>query len=53
MEQAYQAKIHKLTTFENALKAHKWGTLAWYDYHISTRKLKGINNKIKTMNRQA
>jgi len=30
---------HKLTAFANALKAHKWETLAWYDYHISTRKL--------------
>ena len=34
LEQAYQAKISKLTTFANTLKAHKWGILAWYDYHI-------------------
>lgn len=53
LEQAYQAKIPKLTTFANTLKAHKWGILAWYDYHISTAKLEGINNKIKTMKRQA
>lgn len=53
LEQAYQAKISKLTTFANTLKAHKWGILAWYDYHISTGKLEGINNKIKTMKRQA
>lgn len=53
IEQAYQAKIPKLTTFANTLKAHKWGILAWYDYHISTGKLEGINNKIKTMKRQA
>ena len=51
--QAYQAKIPKLTTFANTLKAHKWGILAWYDYHISTGKLEGINNKIKTMKRLA
>lgn len=53
LEQAYQAKIPKLTTFANTLKAHKWGALAWYDFHISTGKLEGINNKIKTMKRQA
>lgn len=53
LEQAYQAKIPKLTTFANTLKAHKWGILAWYDYHISTAKTEGINNKIKTMKRQA
>lgn len=53
LEQAYQAKIPKLTTLANTLKAHKWGILAWYDYHISTAKLEGINNKIKTMKRQA
>lgn len=43
IEQAYQAKIPKLTTMANTLKAHKWGILAWYDYHISTGKLEGIN----------
>jgi len=53
IEQAYEAKIPKLTTMANTLKAHKWGILAWYDYHISTAKLEGINNKIKTMKRQA
>lgn len=53
LKQAYDAKISQLTTFANTLKAHKWGILAWYDYHISTGKLEGINNKIKTMKRQA
>lgn len=42
-----------MKTFANTLKAHRWGILAWYDYHISTGKLEGINNKIKTMKRQA
>ncbi|MFA6719081.1 MAG: transposase, partial [Prevotella sp.] len=53
IEQAYQANIPKLTTFANTLKAHEWGVLAWYDYHISTGRLEGIDNKIKTMKRQA
>ena len=53
LQQAYQTKIPKLTNFANTLKAHKWGVLAWYDYHISIEKLEGINNKIKTMKKQA
>lgn len=53
LEQAYQAKIPILTKFANTLKAHRWGILNWYDHHISTAKLEGINNKIKTMKRQA
>lgn len=53
VEQAYEAKIPQLATFANTLKAHKWGITAWYNYHISTAKLEGINNKIKTMKRQA
>ena len=53
LEQAYQAKIPQLTKFANTLKAHRSGILAWYKYRISTGKLEGINNKIKTMKRQA
>lgn len=53
VEQAYQAKIPQLTKFANTLKAHRWGILAWYKYQISTGKLEGINNKIKTMKRKA
>lgn len=28
LEQAYQAKIPKLTTLANTIKAHKWGIIA-------------------------
>ena len=31
--------------------ASKKGVLAWYDCHISTEKVEGINNKIKVMKR--
>ena len=31
----------------------KKGILAWYDCHISTGKVEGINNKIKVMKRNA
>ena len=32
---------------------HRNGILAWYDHRTSTGKIEGINNKIKTMKRQA
>lgn len=35
------------------LLAHRWGILAWYDHHISSGKVEGINNKIKVMKRNA
>jgi transposase len=35
------------------LRNHKDGILAWYDGHLSTAKVEGINNKIKVMKRNA
>ena len=35
------------------LSAYRSGLLAYYDYPISTGPLEGLNNKIKTMKRQA
>jgi len=42
-----------LKKFANTLSLHRYGILAYYDYHISTGPLEGTNNKIKTMQRQA
>jgi transposase len=53
VKQARDSKVPLLIKFANTLMAHKSGILAWYNYHISTGKLEGINNKIKTMKRQA
>lgn len=33
----------------STLLAHRRGILAWYDSHISTGKVEGINNKINVM----
>jgi transposase len=33
--------------------AHRTGILAWYDGHLSTARLEGINNKIKVLKRVA
>lgn len=51
--QATDSKVPLLMKFANTLMAHKSGILSWYEHHISTAKLEGINNKIKTMKRQA
>ena len=53
VKQAKDSKVPLIVKFANTLMAHRSGILAWYDYHISTAKLEGINNKIKTMKRQA
>jgi transposase len=42
-----------LQKFARTLEEHRDGILAFYDYCISTGPLEGINNKIKTMKRQA
>lgn len=53
VQQARDSKVPKLITMSNTLMAHRTGILAWYDFHISTGKVEGINNKIKTMKRKA
>jgi transposase len=45
--------IRMLQRFAKTLRFHASGILAYYDYPISTGPLEGINNKIKTMKRQA
>jgi len=35
------------------LTKYRFGILNWYDHHISSGPLEGINNKIKTLKRQA
>lgn len=45
--------VSMLRKFARTLEEHRDGILAFYDYRISTGPLEGINNKIKTMKRQA
>ena len=45
--------VSMLQKFARTLAEHRDGILAYYDYRISTGPLEGINNKIKTMKRQA
>ena len=45
--------IWLLANFAKTLERHREGILAWFDHPISTGPLEGLNNKIKTMKRQA
>lgn len=53
VEQANESKIPQLMKMAMTVLSHKRGILAWYDCHISTGKVEGINNKIKVMKRNA
>jgi transposase len=53
VQQAQDSGVKQLKVMANTIMAHKTGILAWYDNHISTAKVEGINNKIKVMKRTA
>lgn len=53
VRQAEQSKIPQLQKMAVTMRAYKTGILAWYDCHLSTGKVEGINNKIKVMKRNA
>ena len=53
IKRARASGIQILKKFANTLSAHASGILAYYDHKISTGPLEGMNNKIKTMKRQA
>lgn len=53
VRQAEQSRIPQLMKMAVTMKAYMRGILAWYDCHLSTGKVEGINNKIKVMKRNA
>lgn len=53
LERAWSTGLKPIITVANTLASRRSGVLAWYDCQISTGPLEGINNKIKTMKRQA
>ena len=53
VRQAEQSKIPQLQKMAVTMRAYKTGILAWYDCHLSTGKVEGINNKIKVIKRNA
>lgn len=50
--QAMASGVRVLQQFARLLLASQSRILSWYDYPISTGPLEGLNNKIKTMQRQ-
>lgn len=50
---ARESIIPQLMKMAATLLAYRRGILAWYDRHISTGKVEGINNKIKVIKRNA
>ena len=53
VRQAEQSKIPQMQKMAVTMRAYRSGILAWYDCHLSTGKVEGINNKIKVMKRNA
>ena len=50
---AQNTGIAILISMAKTLAAHRYGILNWYDHPISSGPLEGMNNKIKTLKRQA
>lgn len=53
LRRAEESGVPMVAQFARTLADHRDGILAYYDYRISTGPLEGVNNKIKTLNRQA
>jgi transposase len=53
LNRASASGIQMLKKMANTLGGKRTGLLAYYDFKISSGKLEGFNNKIKTMQRQA
>jgi transposase len=53
IRRAEASKIGMLERFAATLREHAEGILAYYDCAISTGPLEGVNNKIRTLQRQA
>jgi transposase len=53
IRRAEASGVSMLERFAGTLREHQEGVLAYYDCRISTGPLEGINNKIRTLQRQA
>lgn len=51
--QAEDSGVEILKKMSETINKHRDGILGWYTHRTSTGKVEGINNKIKTMKRQA
>jgi transposase len=53
IEQANETGLNSFRQLAKTLSAHQYSILAWYKHRITTGPLEGLNNKIKTLKRQA
>ena len=53
IDEAKQSGILMLEKFTKTLKKHKDGILAFYDERMSSGRVEGVNNRIKTLNKIA
>ena len=53
IRRATSSGIRILQQFAKTLQAHRRGLLAWYEHPISTGRLEGVNNKVRTLQRTA
>ena len=53
IQKARGSGVKPMMKLANTIEQHLDGILAYYDYKISSGKIEGINNKIKTIKRQA
>ena len=52
-EQARSSGLPPMVKAANTILAHRSGILAWYNDHLSSGKVEGINNTIKVLGRVA
>lgn len=53
IEEAKELGLKPLNRLAETLSQRAESIVAWYDYHISTGPLEGLNNKIKVLKRRA
>ena len=53
IEQANATGLNSFRQLAKTLSTHQYSILAWYKHRITTGPLEGLNNKIKTLKRQA
>ena len=52
-DKAAQTSVGQLHKMAKTLRVHAWGILAYADHPITSAKLEGINNKIKTLTKRS
>jgi len=51
-DQANETGVKQLQKMAKTLQVHRSGILSWWKHRINNGRMEGVNNKIKTLNRQ-